>query len=42
MPAGARLTCADPDAEFLADFTGILDLIEAAASRGAEAPPGSR
>jgi hypothetical protein len=23
-------THADPDAEFLADFTGILDLIEAA------------
>jgi AcrR family transcriptional regulator len=27
-------TRADPDAEFLADFTGILDLIEAAASQG--------
>jgi AcrR family transcriptional regulator len=26
-------TRADPDAEFLADFTGILDLIEAAASQ---------
>ena len=26
-------TRADPDAELLADFTGILDLIEAAASQ---------
>jgi len=30
--AAARDTHADPDAEFLADFTAILDLIEAAAS----------
>ncbi len=30
--AAVRDTYADPDAEFLADFTGILDLIEAAAS----------
>jgi AcrR family transcriptional regulator len=28
--AAARDTRADPDAEFLADFTGILDIIEAA------------
>jgi AcrR family transcriptional regulator len=31
--AALRDTHADPDAEFLADFTGILDLIEAAASQ---------
>ncbi len=31
--AAVRDTHADPDAEFLADFTGILDLIEAAASQ---------
>jgi AcrR family transcriptional regulator len=30
--AAVRDTHADPDAEFLADFTGILDLIEAVAS----------
>jgi AcrR family transcriptional regulator len=30
----------DPDAEFLADFTGILDLIEAAASRRADSRRG--
>jgi hypothetical protein len=43
MPAydEVRAVCdthADPDAEFLADLTGILDLIEAAAGRS----PGSR
>jgi hypothetical protein len=27
-------TRADPDVEFLMDFTGILDLVEAAASHG--------
>jgi len=32
--AAVRDTHADPDAEFLADITGILDLIEAAASQG--------
>jgi len=32
--AAVRDTHADPDAEFLADFTGILGLIEAAASPG--------
>jgi len=31
--AAVRDTRADPDAEFLADFTGILDLIEATASQ---------
>jgi len=31
--AAVRDTHADPDTEFLADFTGILDLIEAAASQ---------
>jgi AcrR family transcriptional regulator len=31
--AAVRDTRANPDAEFLADFTGILDLIEAAASQ---------
>ena len=40
--AAVRDTHADPDAEFLVDFTGILDLIEAAASRGADSRPGSR
>jgi AcrR family transcriptional regulator len=32
--AAVRDTSADPDSEFVADFIGILDLIEAAASRG--------
>ncbi len=32
--AAVHDTHTDSDAEFLADFTGILDLIEAAASRG--------
>jgi AcrR family transcriptional regulator len=39
--AAVRDTRADPDAEFLADFTGILDLIEAAASRGPDSRRGS-
>jgi AcrR family transcriptional regulator len=34
-------THADPNAEFLADFTGILGLIEAAASRGPDSRRGS-
>ncbi|MGH3303777.1 MAG: TetR/AcrR family transcriptional regulator [Streptosporangiaceae bacterium] len=39
--AAVRDTHADPDAEFLPDFTGILDLIEAAASRGRDPRRGS-
>jgi hypothetical protein len=39
--AAVHDTHADSDAEFLADFTGILDLIEAAASRGPDSRRGS-
>lgn len=47
MPAhdkvgAVRDTHADPDAEFRADFTGILDLIEATASRSPDSRRGSR
>ena len=38
--AAVRDTHADPGAEFLADLTGILDLIEAAASRGPDSRRG--
>ncbi|MGH3257278.1 MAG: TetR/AcrR family transcriptional regulator [Streptosporangiaceae bacterium] len=36
--AAVRDTHADPDTEFLADFTGILDLIDAAASQTGPQP----
>lgn len=39
--AAVHDTRTDPDAEFLADFTGILGLIEAAASRGPDSRRGS-
>ena len=38
--AAVRGTHADPDAEFLTDFSGILGLIEAAASRSPDSRPG--
>jgi hypothetical protein len=39
VAAVVRDTDADPDAEFTADFTGMLDLIEAAATKRARCEP---